>query len=119
MTKFENLCQLCGVAPESEEAKAISAFVNEMLFHDSIHYSDEEIFAATIKHFRKPTIQTVFDFIIFFDMDGEAHHRYVVASSEEEATEKLEAHYRNLAQEGIQYPCFITNPTVDNYCVIA
>ena len=119
MTKFEELCILCGVAPESEEAKDIVTYVNELLFDKKIAYTDEAIFAAAIKRFRKPTIQTVYDFIIFFEADDEAQHRYVVASSEEEATEKLEAHYRELASQGLKAPCFISDPTVDNYCVIA
>ena len=119
MTKFETLCHLCGIAPESKEAEAISEFVNEMLFHDTIRYSDEEIFSAATKKFRKPNIQTVYNFIVFFDMDGEAQNRYVTASSEEEATEKLEAHFRELEKQGFQYPCFITNPTVEvDYVIV-
>lgn len=110
MTKFENLCVLCGVSPESEEAKAIMEAVNEMLF-GKISYTDDEIIASVGNRFRKPTIKTVYDFLLIFD-DDDTQTRYVVASSEEEATEKLEAYYRDLEKQGFQYPRFISNPTI-------
>lgn len=53
---------------------------------------------------------SVYDFLIFFDEEDDGQHRYVAAYSEEEATQKLETHYKALAQEGIQYPAFICNP---------
>ena len=111
MTKFEKLCDLCGVAPESEEGKAISNAVNEMLFGD-IYYSDEEIIASVASRFRKVNTMTVYDFLIFFEGSDDPQLRYVAAYSEEEATAKLEAHYRELESQGYQYPRFITNPTI-------
>lgn len=61
--------------------------------------------------------QTVFKFKVFFGDD--AQERYVVAKTEDEALEKLEAYFADLAASGFATPtCIADYPTVDNYCVI-
>jgi hypothetical protein len=85
--------------------------VNEMLFHESISYTTDEIMDSVGRRFRKTSIQTVYDFLLIFDDDC-TEVRYVLASSEEEAIATLESHYRKLQEQGFLTPRFISNPTI-------
>lgn len=60
---------------------------------------------------------TVYCFAIFYE--DEPQHRYVVARSEEEATEKLEKHFAELEEQGYARPCFVTSPTIEISYVVA
>ena len=66
------------------------------------------------------TYQSVFEFKMFFGDDLlDPQVRYVVAKSEDEAIDKMEAYMDFLKANALAVPTHYSDyPTVDNYCVI-
>lgn len=57
---------------------------------------------------------TVFTFNIFYENDFDSiQKRYVLANTEEEAEQKLEAYYDELSKEGFLKPTVIAGGTVE------
>ena len=61
---------------------------------------------------------TVYKFNVFFEADGEAQTRFVVAKSEDDAVHKLATHFLKQHKLGFAYPVFIAEPTVEYEGVI-
>lgn len=55
----------------------------------------------------------VFNFKVCYAGDPYAQHRYVVASDDEEARQKLQEHIDFLAERGYARPVYISDPTVE------
>lgn len=49
MTKFEELCDILGVKPDSVDAVKISGMVNDMIFDKTRQYTDEEIISTVVR----------------------------------------------------------------------
>lgn len=77
------------------------------------------IYEALNEKMGERKVLSLYDFLMFFGEDDEGQHRYVVAYSEEEATEKLAKHFLALSKEGFQTPTFICNPTIEAEGVVA
>ena len=56
---------------------------------------------------------TVFRFRFFYEIDDDAQERYVVAATENEAWDKLNAYFEKQHGEGLATPCSICNPEVE------
>lgn len=57
---------------------------------------------------------TVYKFIVFYSAeDDEAFERFVIAESEDEAWEKITAHFEMMHREGYAKPIHIAEPTIE------
>lgn len=87
------------------------------LFADDFHeYS--LIYEALVSNRNSHRLLNLYDFLLFFDESDNGQHRYVTAYTEEEATAKIEKHFRDLEKQGFQYPEFICNPVIEAQGVI-
>lgn len=55
----------------------------------------------------------VYKFKFFYDFDGFSQDRYVVAETEEAASEKLSAYFEEMAANGYAKPVCIMAPVVE------
>ena len=63
-------------------------------------------------------LESVFEFKIFFEA-GDIQSRFVLAKSEDEAIEKMEAYMEYLKANALEVPIRYSDyPIVDTYCVI-
>ncbi len=56
---------------------------------------------------------TVFKFKFFYEIGDDAQARYVIADSEEQAWEKINAYFEKMHNEGSAMPVYICEPVVE------
>lgn len=108
-------------AASFEEIAEVEAKLDNGMSREDIESEDEEDEEdeALNQKMGERKVMSLYDFLLFFDEDDNGQHRYVVAYSEEEATEKLAKHFLSLSKEGYQTPIFVCNPIVEVEGVVA
>lgn len=56
---------------------------------------------------------TVFKFKFFYEIGNDAQYRFVIAETEEQAWDKINAYFDKLHSEGGATPVLICNPVVE------